>query len=225
MSRLASKSSADSDWSLDEVEHLFLEGVSWELYEHLLKVVGERPLQLTYNNGELEIMSPLPEHEFAKGFVGDMIKAILEQLDRPRISLGSTTFRRRARKQGLEPDDCFYIQSHSRVVRSAGKGRINLLKSPRPDLAIEIDITHHSIARLPIYAALGVPEIWRYDGEKLQCLRLDRSHYRESDLSLAFPKLRVADLRTFLTMAEDKGDQTAALKAFRGWLKKQSWAK
>src|ERR1700754_3961428 len=99
MSRLASRRSDESDWTLEDVQHLYLEGVSWELYEHLLKVVGNRPLRLTYDNGELEIISPLPEHEFSKVVIADMIKAILEELDTPRIALGSATFRRKLERK------------------------------------------------------------------------------------------------------------------------------
>jgi len=92
-------------------------------------------------------------------------------------------------------------------------------------LAVEIDITSRSIARLPIYAALGVPEIWRYDGKSLVCLLLRKDDYAPSEFSLAFPKLRVADLLPFIRIAEEKSDQNASLKAFRAWLRKQSWVK
>jgi len=222
MSRLASKHSDESDWTLDSVEHLYLEGVSWELYEHLLKVVGNRPLRLTYDNGELEIMSPLPEHEIAKKIMGRLVEEIVDELDVPCGSMGSTTFRRKLKKKGLEPDDCFYIKSQPLIV---GKKRINLPKDPPPDLAIEIDVTSRSIDRLPIYAALGVPEIWQYDGTTIRCLLLERREYRQSDFSLSFPRLRVSDLLPFVRIAEQKSDQTAAIKAFRAWLRKQSWVK
>jgi Uma2 family endonuclease len=224
MSRAASKlkEPGGSDWTLDSVEHLILDGVSWELYEHLLKVVGNRPLRLTYDNGELEIMSPLPEHEIAKAAIGNFIKEIAQELDLPRADLGSTTFRRRLKKKGLEPDDCFYIKSQPLIV---GKKRFNFPKDPPPDLAVEIDITSRSIPRLPIYAALGVPEIWRYDGKLLHCLRLEKGDYIEAELSLAFPNLRVAELRPFIRIAEEKSDQTAATKALRAWLRKQSWVR
>jgi Uma2 family endonuclease len=151
-----------------------------------------------------------------------MIKAILEELDTPRLSLGSTTFRRRLKKKGLEPDDCFYIKNRALIV---GKKRINVPKDPPPDLAVEIDVTSRSVARLPIYAALGVPEVWRYDGKTLECRLLRGGEYVRSEFSLAFPKLRVADLRPFIRSAEETGDQTASLKAFRAWLRKQSWVK
>ena len=219
MSRVAS---GTSEWSLDDVEHLYLDGVSWELYEHLLKVVGNRPLRLTYDNGELEIMSPLPEHEMAKEVIADCVKVILEETRTPRVSLGSTTFRRKLKKKGLEPDSCFYIKNRSQI---AGKKRIDLPQDPPPDLAIEIDVTSRSIARLPIYAALGVPEVWRYDGKRLICLTLYSGEYGESEHSLAFPKLRPQELVQFIGIAEKEGDQTAAIVACRSWVRRQRWVK
>jgi Uma2 family endonuclease len=101
--------------------------------------------------------------------VGNCVRAIVEELDLPCRGLGSTTFRRRLKKRGLEPDDCFYIKSQPKVV---GKKRLNLLKDPPPDLVVEIDITSRVIPRLPIYVSLEVPEIWRYDGRNLYCLLL-----------------------------------------------------
>jgi Uma2 family endonuclease len=221
MSRLAGKSTNEG-WSLESVQHLVLEGVSWELYDHLLKVVGNRPLRLTYDRGELEIMSPLPEHEEAKELIADLIKTILEITKTPRRSMGSATFRQQLKRRGLEPDSCFYIQNLPRI---AGKKRISLPKDPPPDLAVEIDVTHRSIDRLPIYADLGVPEIWSYDGKALHCLVLEQGAYRTSEFGRAFPKLRVGDLKAYIRIAEDKGDHTAAVKAFRAWLKKQRWIK
>lgn len=220
MSRTSSTTSPQHSWSLDDVQHILLDGVSWELYEHLLKEIGNRPIRLTYDSGDLEIMSPLPEHEFAKSAIAGMIVAIIEALDIPHAGLGSTTFRRRLKKKGLEPDACFYIKSQPLII---GKKRLNAPKDPPPDLAVEIDVTSRSIPRLPIYAALGVPEIWRYDGKALACLLLRKGGYVTSEFSLAFPKLRVGHVRPFIRIAEEKCDQTASLKAFRAWLRKQSW--
>lgn len=222
MSRLASKTSGEADWSLDTVEYLYLEGVSWELYEHLLKVIGNRPLRVTYDNGELEIMSPLPEHEDVKTLIGYLIGILLEALDVPVRPLGSTTFKRRLKKKGLEPDDCFYIKNQPRVI---GKKRINLPKDPPPDLVVEIDVTSRSVARLPIYVGLGVPEIWLYRAGQLRCLLLEDGKYVQREHGLSFPKLRVADLKQFIEIAEETGNQVVAWKAFRAWLGKQSWMK
>jgi len=157
MSRLVSKPEGrGEEWSLDDVQYLHLEGVSWELYEHLLKVVGDRALRLTYDSGELEIMSPLAEDETAKKIIGRLIETLTEEWDIPLGALGSTTFRRKRRRKGLEPDECFYIVNLRAI---AGKKRLSLPKDPPPDLAVEVDVTSRSIPRLPIYAALEVPEV------------------------------------------------------------------
>lgn len=222
MSRLSAKTSLDSGWSIDSVEYLYLEGVSWELYEHLLKVAENRRLRITYDKGELEIMSPLPEHENAARVIGRLIEEMTMQSDVPAIGLKATTFRRRLKSKGLEPDECYYIKSQPRLI---GKKRISLPKDPPPDLAIEIDVSHWSIPRLPIYAALGVPEVWRYDGTTIHCLVLKKNDYVESEFSLAFPKLRVKELVKFVRIAEEKADQNAAIKAFRAWMKKHKHIK
>jgi Uma2 family endonuclease len=211
-----------SDWSLDDVQHIVLDGVSWELYEHLLEEMGDRPIRLTYDNGDLEIMPPLYEHEVPKTMIGRAIETLAEELDVAIQAAGSTTFRRRAKQRGLEPDECYYVQSLP-LIR--GKRKLSLPKDPPPDLAVEIDVTSRSIARLPIYAALGVPEVWRFDGAAIQCLHLrPDGKYVASDYSRAFPMLRPRDLMRFVEMAQAM-DLTAAGKALRRWVRRQKWAK
>ena len=208
-------------WSLDDVQHIVLDGVSWELYEHLLKEIGNRPIRLTYDNGNLEIMPPLYEHELPKKLIARAIETLAEELDIPLQAAGSTTFRRRAKQRGLEPDECYYVQS-ARLIR--GKRSLSLPKDPPPDLAVEIDVTSRSIARLPIYAALGVPEVWRYDGGAVQCLHLrSDGRYVEAEYSRAFPMLRPRELTRFVRTVPT--DLTAAAKAFRQWIRRQKWAK
>jgi Uma2 family endonuclease len=73
-------------------------------------------------------------------------------------SYGSTTFRSKQKSKGLEPDECYYFREEARM---RGRKRINLKKDPPPELVVEIDITSRSIPREPIYAAMGVAEIWR----------------------------------------------------------------
>ena len=200
-----------------------LPNVSWETYERLLEDLSDCSApRLTYDRGRLEIMSPTPEHEKLKRRIEQIVDVVAAELDARVDSLGSTTFKREDIDRGFEPDSCFYVAQADRV---RGKKRIDLDKDPPPDLVIEIDITHRSIPRLPIYADLGVPEIWRYDSRKLQCLLLDNGEYRESEFSRAFPRLRVGDLLPFIRIAEEKSDQTAAVKALRSWLRKQKWVR
>lgn len=220
MTRAASRST-DQDWSIEDVQHLYLDGVSWELYEHLLKEVGDRPLRLTYDNGELEIMSPLPEHEQPKRLFGRMVEMLTFELAIPMVSFGLTTFRRKDKTKGLEPDECYYVRNE---MAMRGKKRWQPKTDPPPDLVIEIDVTSRSVRREPIYAALGVPEIWRYDGKRTECLELHQGAYRPREHSLVFPFLRPAELTKFIDMLP-KHDETTIMRKFVAWVRKQGWAK
>jgi Uma2 family endonuclease len=222
MTRLASPPVRHSKSpSLDDVQHLLLENVSWELYEKLLREVGDRPLRMTYDNRRLEMMSPLPEHEEVKKLIDALIRALTIELDIEVKSLGSTTFHRQDKAQGLEPDECYYF-IHERQMR--GRKRLDLKKDPPPELVVEIDITHRSIDREPIYAGLGVPEIWRWDGTKLECLQLAGEAYQRALQSLAFPFLRPADLTRFIRLRNRTGEN-AILRKFREWVRENGWAK
>src|SRR5438309_10063092 len=143
-------------------EPLVLENVRWSTYQALLRDLGDRPIHLTYDEGRLEIMTLSPQHEILKTLFGRFIEQLTLELDIPIKSLGSTTIARKELKRGLEPDECYYIGRES-LVR--GKMEFNFKKDPPPDLAIEVDVTRSSVSRQRVYAALGVPEMWRYDGE------------------------------------------------------------
>src|SRR5207302_9413364 len=111
-----------------------------------------------------EIMSPLLEHDNDGQFLGRLIVALTEELGLPIKGGGSVTMRRRRRRRGLEADECFWIAN---AARMAGRRRLDLRTDPPPDLALEVDVTHSSLDRMGIYAALGVPEVWPLDGDTL----------------------------------------------------------
>src|SRR4051812_2217678 len=98
---------------LDEVQHFVMEGASWELYERLLRDIGNRPIRVTYDEGRLEVISPLPEHERQSRFIGRIIELMTFELDIPTCCLGPTTFRRRDKQKGLEPDHCYYFKNEA----------------------------------------------------------------------------------------------------------------
>jgi len=197
-----------------------MEDASWELYEKLLKDIGNRPIRVTYDQGRMEIMSPLPEHDWVKTFIGSLIEFLAFELDKPILSWGSTTFRRRDKEKGLEPDECFYFRDESKM---RGKKRVNLKKDPPPELVVEVEVTSRSVPREPIYAALGVPEIWRVREDKVQCLHLIGGNYQARKMSLAFPFLEPTSLNSFIRKAEEAG-QTAALREFVKWIRKNGWS-
>jgi Uma2 family endonuclease len=221
MTRAAIHPLADSIPSLDEVQHFVLQDASWSFYENLLREVGNRPVRITYDEGRLEMMSPLPEHEQPKKLIARLIEALTEERGIEVAPLGSTTFRRKDLGKGLEPDECYYFKNEKRM---RGRKRLDLKRDPPPELVVEIDVTHRSIDREPIYAALGVPEIWRWDGTKLQCLERTGDAYRIRTTSLAFPFLNPAELTRFVRMRGRVG-QNAIVRKFREWVRANGWAK
>src|SRR5688500_86372 len=101
--------------ALDHVQHIVLEDMSWGLYERLLREIGDRPIRVTYDQGRLEMMSPLPEHEDAKKIIDLLIRGITLELGIEVKSLGSTTYRRKDRQKGLEPDECYFFKEERRM--------------------------------------------------------------------------------------------------------------
>ena len=169
-------------------QRVVLRNVSWETYESLLADhESSSAPRFTYDRGEMEIVSPSPEHEAYNRSIALLVESAAEELGIDVYDLGSTTFRFEDLERGFEPDSCFYIQNEEQV---RGKDRIDLTVDPPPDLVIEVDITSPSINKLPIYARLGIPEVWRYDGEELNILRLGDNGYVEVSESAALPGLK-----------------------------------
>jgi Uma2 family endonuclease len=205
-----------NDQSLLDQQHLVMDEVSWSFYEHVLGEVGDRPIRVTYCDGTIEIMSPLPEHEIVKKAIGWLLETLAVELNIPMLAFGSTTFRRKNKRVGLEPDECYYLHNADKV---RGMKRFNPAVHPPPDLAIEIDVTSRSIARQPIYARLGVPEVWRFRRGKIQVLKLTREgKYRVVQASAAFPVLPMARFTEFVMRMFDE-EQTSVVREFQAWVR------
>lgn len=198
-------------------QQLLLKNVCWQMYENILEELGEgRTARINYYQEMLEIVTPLPEHEDDKVMIGDLVKALLEELDIEFRSLASTTFKSEAMAAGVEADDCFYIQNEA-VIR--GKKRMDLTIDPPPDLAIEIDIT--SRTRFNNYEALGVPELWRYDGQSLEINVLESGKYKKSNISRNFPQFPLVDvIPQYIEQSKVVGRNTT-IRALRNWAREQ----
>jgi Uma2 family endonuclease len=196
-------------------QHLILDDIDWDDYTRMLRAVGSRPgVRLTYDRGRLEIMTLSHEHESYAHLLGRLVVGLTEALGLPIKGGKSTTFRRRRRRRGLEPDECYWIASEA-LVR--GKNRISLRTDPPPDLGLEIDITHSSLDRLAIYLALRIPEVWRLEGGYIVCYVLDSDgHYTTSPISRVFPGLVVNELVQFLAL-RGQMDENAIVERLRGW--------
>src|SRR6478672_2285929 len=194
-------------------QQLLLEDVSWQQLESILTELGEsRAARLSYSNGRLEIMVPLPEHEKAKEIIGDIVKILLEEQQIAFEALGSTTLKNEHMTQAVEPDTCFYIQNQAAVI---GKNRLDMSIDPPPDLAIEIDLT--SRTQLDNYQILGVPELWRYARRGLQINVLQAGRYVESDFSPALPCIPIVELVNRYVQQSQVAGRTQAIQAFKSW--------
>jgi Uma2 family endonuclease len=195
---------------------ILLDKVSWKEYEMFLEDFEQHPgWRLAYDGGKLEIMPPLMEHERPAVAIDRLVWAYCDFFDLTVEGAGSTTFRRELEKKGVEPDACFYIQSADEVIGKTTS--LDPRNYPMPDVAFEVDITHGSLDKFPIYAALGVPELWVYDGSVLTFYELEDEKYHQIPESRAMPRLSSAKLAEFLKISREKG-QTFALKSFRAWL-------
>ena len=198
----------------DSGRRILLNDISWAEYEHFLEDFEQRPgWRLAYNGGKLEIMPPTPEHEEYSFSFHDFVRAICDRFDINLEGRRSATFRSEILEKGVEPDECYYIQSAEKV---AGK-KFPKDKFPVPDIAVEVDVTTESLDKFPIYAALKVPELWVYDGKVLSFYELRRQKYHQITQSRALPQISAKDLTNFLETSRSEG-QTAALKSFRRWL-------
>ena len=196
-------------------QRVLLRDITWEEFEAILDELGEhRASRIAYDRGVLEIMAPLPEHEFDKEIISDLIKALLEELDTEFLSLGSTTFKNQEMLQGIAPDQCFYIENEIKV---RGKKRLDLTQNPPPDLALEIDITSRTTPS--VYEKLKVPELWRFEKGNLQINLLENGSYVVSEQSKNFPDFDLVKvLPEYLEQSRIKG-RNFVIKAFRNWVR------
>ena len=177
-------------------QKLILQSVGWDVYEQVLRQYqNSNEVHIAYDDGFLEVEVPLFEHEKANRILQNLVTTICAEKEIDFINAGSTTFRQRAKAKGCEPDTAFYIQNESRI---RGLKNFDLNQDPPPDLVIEVDITSPSLNKMPIYAALGVSEVWLYKGDKVVFYKLFGGIYQESLNSIAFPFLDSQTVNNFL---------------------------
>lgn len=186
-------------------------GVSWQTYQSLRSATENYHLRMTYDQGALEVVSPSRKHEQISYLIGRMIDqwSLVHKID---IAAGrNTTLSRQELDRGLEPDNCYWIR-HEAAMRD--KEDVDLRFDPPPDLAVEVDLTHSSVAKLPIYAALAVPEVWQWRLDDLQVLRLDaEGNYQPCKASSELARFPLAAAAKLLQQRVGKSD-TAVVQEF-----------
>ncbi len=198
-----------------------LRGVSYDEYVRLRADRGNAHLRMTFHDGTLKLMSPEFIHEVPSHRLGIFVTILAGELEIPCTGAASTTFRRRGDRpgggHGREADQSFYLAHADRLV---GKQGIDLdAGDPPPDLWVEVDNRASSRGRLPVYAALGVPEVWRYHARK-ETLRFDRlvgGGYEPIERSLALPMLTPALVLDALALGRSRFD-SAWYRDLKAWI-------
>ncbi len=201
--------------SLTPGKRRILTGVTWEEYDELVNSYQDQAsFRVSFIEGTLEVMPTGMPHDKYKEFILRLASALAEELEIDLETIGSTTLKRDKRRVGAEPDTSFYVQHATQMF---GARKLDLEQDPPPDIVVEVDITHPSYSKRPIYARLGVPEIWRFDGKKFEINELVKGEYRARGTSVAFPFLQASDLLAFINQSLTDG-QTKTLRDFRVWV-------
>jgi Uma2 family endonuclease len=195
-----------------EEPRIVLHGVDWETYERLRELPENYHIKMIYDEGTLEMMSPSQRHEDWKHVVRRMIETWTAERGISFRGKGSLTWKVKAKQKGIEPDECYYVASFGQL---RGKREVDMKAGPPPDIVIEVEATRSAIAKLPIYAAFGVPEVWTFDGETVTVHRLTSdSDYRATRASKQLPGFPLREVPDWIERWIDS-DEGAWAKAFR----------
>jgi Uma2 family endonuclease len=202
-----------------EQRSVLMQEVSWDYYSRTLEELGPtRGFRVIFDQGRMEILTTSPKHERIAKTITRLLEMYALESDIPITGLGRLTLRQKKLKVGLEPDDCYYIQTPPPPPIDA---EIDLMVFGMPDLAVEVEVSKGIIPKMPMYQALKVAEIWRYSfGGVTPFHRIPSGDYRASKKSLAFPALDVARFNEFVVAGLE--NQHKALKALQTWLKRSS---
>jgi Uma2 family endonuclease len=195
-----------------------LKNLQWQTFKTMLAEMGwERNFRLAYENGIVEIMTPLMPHENSNRIIESFVLVLCEELELEVKSSGSITLMRDDLEKGAEPDSSYYIQNES-LIRD--KENIDLAIDPPPDIVLEVEYSRSKIDKLSLYAAMGIPEFWRYNGTVLRVYTLSDGQYTEAETSLAFKGILIPEIPRFIQESQKVG-QLAAKRAFRDWVRQQ----
>lgn len=199
-------------------QRVVFRNISWQTFKAMLTEMGEdRVSRLTYDQGTLEIMTPLMPHERWNRLIEALIYVLVEEMGLNLVRTGSTTFERPDLERGAEPDSSYYIQNEALIRDREG---IDLTEDPPPDLVVEVEYSRSAINKLRLYASMRVPEFWRYDGRVLRIYTLDKEQYQLCENSPTFAPVAVSEIPQFIQKAKKIGE-VAMVRSFRTWVRQQ----
>ncbi len=180
-------------------QRFLLSGITWEQYETLRDLLEQPGLRMTYLEGWLELFMPSEKHENIKTTLARLLEQYAIEKNIRLYGYGSSTYRKEAKQRGLEPDECYYLDTKKEV----------------PDIAIEVVVTSGLIDKLAVYQGLGVAEVWIWQDDQLEIHHLRQSGYEQLATSELLPNLDLALLTRCVAIA----DQHDAVITFRDALR------
>jgi Uma2 family endonuclease len=198
-------------------KRVLLDSLNWHDYQQFLEDLGTRHLRHTYEDGRLEVMPISWEHEATLCLLRSLVVVLAEELKRPFNFGGQMTIEREDLDRGIQPDQCYWFRNLEMVI---GKTEFNFAVDPPPDLFLEVEISRSLVDRLPVLATLGITEVWRYDGQRIQIGVLDAgSEYAWGRHSPTFPEVDLAELERFLAQVDKRVDHLSIITACRTWVR------
>ncbi|MCE2905541.1 MAG: Uma2 family endonuclease [Anabaena sp. CoA2_C59] len=195
---------------------VLLENITWQTFKTMLAEMGsERANKISYRQGNIEVMTPLKPHESSNRLIEVFVGVLCEELGLEVNRVGSLTLTRDDLEYGAEPDSSYYIQNEL-LVRE--KENIDLAFDPPPDLVLEVEYSRPKIDKFKLYAAMGIPEFWRYNGTTLRVYILANGQYSETQTSPTFAAIPIKEIPRFIEESKKIG-QIAVTRAFRTWVK------
>lgn len=202
---LAEHATRDDRQAGDQIVHL--DGATWEDFERLLAIRGERSApRFAYLEGVLELMTPSREHESLKSDIGCLVEVYCQVQSIEFRVVGSWTLKDEREELGAEPDECYIFGTED---------------SDRPHLAIEVEWTSGRIDKLAIYRKLGVQEVWWWRRGRIQVYALREDLYEAIEGSELLPGIDVDLLTSFL----DRPRTSQAIREYRAALEDLTRAK
>lgn len=188
---------------LEKTQAVVLHNISWNSYKTIAdNLQDETPAHFTFDRGRLEIIVLSLKHENLKKLLAMLFERITENLEIEIFAAGSTTFQREDLARGFEPDECYYVQNAESML---GKATVNLDFDPPPDLTIEVDLSHSSLNRMSIFAAIGIPEVWRYNESELNMYVLRSGTYEISEKSQILPGIKSIEITRLIEVGLKSG--------------------
>ena len=196
-------------------QRTLLRNIRWETFVELTEQREGSVPRMTYDRGDLELMSPRRQHEELGCLIGRLVETLTEVHDIDIRSVASTTFKRSDLARAFEADESYYIAGAEAVRR---KPEVNLSIDPPPDLVIEVELTSSAIEKMPLFAAMGIPEVWRHDGAALQMMLLSGQDYQPTGESSQLPGLTASMIDEVLGRRFEVGE-TQLIRQFRARLR------